>query len=106
MHSIIEFLKNLHNSGFLEHMIQTGGIPVVAFIVFAETGLLVGFFLPGDTLLFLAGVTASAVGPGGLTYLNIWALNAALWAAAVIGDQLAYFFGYKTGHAIFTREDN
>ena len=105
MHSIIEFFKNLYNSGFLEHMIHTGGIPVVTFIVFAETGLLVGFFLPGDTLLFLAGVAASTMGQGGSTYLNIWALNASLWAAAVVGDQVAYFLGYQTGHAIFTRKD-
>jgi len=102
MHSIIDFLKHLHDSGFLQHMVQTGGIPIVALIIFAETGLLIGFFLPGDTLLFLSGVVAGSMGPDGL---NIWALTFSLIAAAITGDQLAYFFGYKTGHAIFTRED-
>ena len=49
MHAIFEFLKNLHDSGHLQEMVRAGGIPVIAAIVFAETGLLVGFFLPGDT---------------------------------------------------------
>lgn len=105
MHSIIDFLKHLHDSVFLQHLVQTGGIPVVALIIFAETGLLVGFFLPGDTLLFLAGVVASASATNGGSYINIWALNGALILAAIVGDQLGYFLGYKTGHAIFTREE-
>jgi membrane-associated protein len=102
MHAIFEFLKNLHDSGHLQALVRSGGIPVVAMIVFAETGLLVGFFLPGDTLLFVTGVMAASLGP---TYLNIWVLTASLVAAAIIGDQLGYFFGYKTGHAIFTRQE-
>jgi membrane-associated protein len=105
MHAIFDFLKNLHDSGHLEALAQTGGIPLIALIVFAETGLLVGFFLPGDTMLFVAGVAAATASPTGETYLNIWALTPALIAAAIIGDQLGYFFGYKTGHAIFTREE-
>jgi membrane-associated protein len=105
MHAIIDFLKNLHDSGHLQDMVRTGGIPLIALIVFAETGLLVGFFLPGDTMLFVAGVAAATVGPTGVTYLNIALLVPALIAAAIIGDQLGYFFGYKTGHAIFTREE-
>ena len=99
MQSIFDFFKNLHDSGHLQQMVQQGGVPLVALIVFAETGLLVGFFLPGDTLLFVAGVGAAT------GYLNIWALTAALIAAAIIGDQLGYFLGYKTGHAIFTRKE-
>gem|GEM_PF-275694 len=106
MQSIIDFLKNLHDSGHLQTMVQTGGIPIIAAIVFAETGLLVGFFLPGDTMLFVAGVVAAtASGPDGQAYLNIWAMVPSLIAAAIIGDQLGYFLGYKTGHAIFTREE-
>jgi len=105
MHSIIEFLKNLHDSGHLQDMVRSGGVPLIDAIVFAETGLLVGFFLPGDTMLFVAGVAAASKGPTGDTYLNIAVLVPALIAAAVIGDQLGYFLGYKTGHAIFTREE-
>ena len=80
-------------------------MPLIAAIVFAETGLLVGFFLPGDTMLFVAGVAAATLGPSGETWLNIYALVPALIAAAIIGDQLAYLLGNKTGHAIFTREE-
>jgi len=105
MQSIIEFLKHLHDSKYLEHLVQTGGIPIVALVIFAETGLLVGFFLPGDTLLFLSGVVAGTAGMSGANYMNIWALTGALVVAAIVGDQLGYFLGYKTGHAIFTREE-
>ena len=105
MHSIFDFLKQLHSSGYLEHLAHTGGIPLIALIVFAETGLLVGFFLPGDTMLFVSGVVASTAAASGQAYLNIWTLTAALIVAAIAGDQLGYFLGYKTGHAIFIRKD-
>jgi len=106
MHAIIDFLKNLHDSGHLQVLVRAGGVPLIAMIVFAETGLLVGFFLPGDTMLFVAGVAAATVSPAtGQTYLNILELTPALIAAAIIGDQLAYFLGSKTEHAIFTREE-
>ena len=105
MHSLIQFIKNLYDPAYIQSLIHSGGIPVIALIVFAETGLLVGFFLPGDTMLFIAGVAAASLAPNGETYLNIWTLVPSLIAAAVIGDQLGYFFGYQTGHAIFTREE-
>jgi len=105
MHSIFDFIKNLHDSGHLQIMVRSGGVPLIALIVFAETGLLVGFFLPGDTMLFVAGVAAASISPNGETYLNIWELTPALIVAAIVGDQLGYFLGYKTGHAIFTREE-
>jgi membrane-associated protein len=105
MHSLFDFLKNLHDSGHLQALIHQGGIPLIALIVFAETGLLVGFFLPGDTMLFVAGVAAATSGVDGQTYLNIWALTISLIAAAIVGDQLGYFLGYQTGHAIFNRPD-
>jgi len=105
MRSIITFIKDLYDPAYIQGLIHSGGIPVIALIVFAETGLLVGFFLPGDTMLFIAGVAAASLAPNGETYLNIVALVPALIAAAIIGDQLGYFFGYKTGHAIFTREE-
>ena len=107
MHAFFDFLKNLHDSGHLQALVHQGGIPLIALIVFAETGLLIGFFLPGDTMLFVAGVAAATTsGADGQTYLNIWVLTISLIAAAIIGDQLGYFFGYKTGHAIFTRQDS
>jgi membrane-associated protein len=105
MHDAIEFLRNLYNSGYIQQMIQAHGTPLLALIVFAETGLLVGFFLPGDTMLFLAGIAAAPAGPLGDAHLNIYVLTAALVAAAIIGDQCGYFLGLQTGHAVFTRQD-
>jgi membrane-associated protein len=105
MHSIIDFVKNLYDPVYMQGLIHQGGVPLIAMIVFAETGLLVGFFLPGDTMLFVAGVAAATAGPSGENWLNIWELTPALIAAAIIGDQLGYFLGFKTGHAIFTREE-
>jgi membrane-associated protein len=106
MHDIFQFLKNLYDPAYMQGLIHAGGVPLIAAIVFAETGLLVGFFLPGDTMLFIAGVAAATAGPSGETWLNIWVLVPALIAAAIIGDQFGYLLGNKTGHAIFTREDS
>jgi membrane-associated protein len=106
MHSIITFITNLYNPAYMQGLIHWGGVPLIAFIVFAETGLLVGFFLPGDTMLFISGVAAATAGPSGATYLDIWVLVPALIAAAIVGDQFGYLLGNKTGHAIFTRDDS
>jgi membrane-associated protein len=103
---LFDFLKNLHDSGHIQDMIRSGGIPLIAAIVFAETGLLVGFFLPGDTMLFVAGVLAATwKSAAGDPLLNIYALVPVLIAAAIIGDQCGYFLGLQTGHAIFTRQE-
>jgi membrane-associated protein len=106
MHAIFDFLKNLHDSGHLQVMVRAGGIPLVAAIVFSETGLLVGFFLPGDTLLFISGVVAATFkAASGEHVVDIHVLVPALIAAAIVGDQCGYFLGYKTGPAIFRREE-
>lgn len=83
----------------VEHLIQSGGILLVAFIVFAESGLLVGFFLPGDTLLFTAGFFASQGA------LNLPLLILAVVTAAIVGDNVGYSIGRRTGHRIFKKED-
>ncbi len=87
-----------HKLGNLEELIRWGGLTVLIIIVFAETGLLVGFFFPGDSLLITAGLI-SAQG-----YFDIFVLNISLIAAAVIGQQVGYLFGRKTGPKLFTRE--
>ncbi len=69
-------------------------------VVFAESGLLVGFFLPGDSLLFTAGFLASQ------GYLHLIPLLLILFAAAVLGDSVGYFFGKKIGPKIFTKKDS
>jgi membrane-associated protein len=66
-------------------------------IVFAETGLAIGFFLPGDSLLVVAGLFAAA------GKLNLWIMMVTLFVAAVVGDAVGYYSGKKVGQAIFTR---
>jgi membrane-associated protein len=76
------------------------GYALLAGVVFAETGLLVGLFLPGDSLLFTVGVVAGA------GQLNIVQICALLVAASIAGDQCGYFLGHRTGPAIFSRPDS
>ncbi|WP_269937016.1 DedA family protein [Arthrobacter sp. HY1533] len=71
-------------------------------IIFAETGLLVGFFLPGDSLLFTAGLLVST----GKMPINIYALMGMLMVCAFVGNQLGYYIGYKAGPAIFNKPDS
>ncbi|MET4003435.1 membrane-associated protein [Arthrobacter psychrochitiniphilus] len=71
-------------------------------IIFAETGLLVGFFLPGDSLLFTAGLLVST---GGMP-VNIWVLMGMLIVSGFLGNQLGYYIGYKAGPAIFNKPES
>lgn len=82
-----------------EHIIQAGGVLLIALIIFAESGLLIGFFLPGDTLLFGAGLAASQ------GELSLPWLIAAVVLAAIIGDNVGYSIGRRTGHRIFNKKD-
>ncbi len=84
----------------LEHLILTGGYLGLFFIVFAESGLLLGFFLPGDSLLITAGLLASR------GYLDIQLLILVCIAAAILGDTVGYWFGKKTGPKIFKKEES
>jgi membrane-associated protein len=89
-----------------KHLIDRFGLVAVIAVVFAETGLLVGFFLPGDSLLFTAGFIASS--PKSLDPLSLplgWLLLG-VFVAAVAGDQLGYFIGHKAGPAVFNRPDS
>ncbi len=82
----------------LDALIQWGGYLLLVAIVFAETGLLIGCFLPGDSLLITAGLLASA------GHLNIWWLNGLLMVAAIVGDSVGYAIGARLGPRIFTKE--
>ncbi|MFA5167874.1 MAG: VTT domain-containing protein [Candidatus Omnitrophota bacterium] len=93
-----EFFSKLSD---LPALIRWGGYLAITIIVFAETGLLAGFFLPGDSLLVTAGLIA-AVDPS----MNIWVLNLLLCAAAVVGDTTGYWIGYHLGPRIFSKEDS
>ncbi len=94
----MEWFKQLfHQLTDVETLVRVGGLTAMTIIIFAETGLLVGFFLPGDSLLVTAGVFA------GTGQLNILHLNLILIAAAILGDTVGYWFGRKTGPALFRR---
>ncbi len=95
MEVISDFFNKLGN---LEELIRWGGLTVLIFIVFAETGLLFGFFFPGDSLLITSGLIAAQ------GYLDIYALNISLILAAIAGQQVGFIFGKKTGPKIFKRE--
>ena len=87
-----------------QKILQKGGLPVLALIIFAESGLFIGFFLPGDSLLFIAGFLSSGAGDHSLPALP-WVLLVA-FIAAVSGDQVGYFFGRRVGPALFSRPDS
>ncbi|MFV0317233.1 MAG: VTT domain-containing protein [Microthrixaceae bacterium] len=92
-----------------EKILRTGGYVLLFGIIFAESGLLIGFFLPGDSLLFVAGMAAAgtltAIGSGNIE-LNLWILLPGVFIAAVAGDQVGYMFGKRAGPALFRRPDS
>jgi membrane-associated protein len=98
---VIEYLVQLvTDPAALFELVRWGCYVALVAIVFIETGLLIGFFLPGDSLLITAGLVAAAGG------LDIWWLNLLLSVAAIVGDSVGYAIGYRTGPRIFTREDS
>lgn len=103
--TLLEIWRSLTDPDRLIHLLSavvTGGFgyALLAAIVFAETGLLVGLFLPGDSLLFTIGVVAGA------GELNIVQICSLLVIASILGDQSGFFLGYRTGPAIFSRKDS
>lgn len=84
----------------LKELLMTVGYLGIFLIVFAESGLLIGFFLPGDSLLFTAGFLAAA------GFFNLPSLVLIVVIAAIVGDQVGYLFGRHTGPRIFTRDDS
>ena len=105
VHTLLDFLRAITDperliqllSGFMAGWL---GYALLFAIVFSETGLLVGFFLPGDSLLFTVGVVAGAGN------LNIVIVNLVLMSAAMIGDSTGYLLGRSTGPRIFNRPDS
>jgi membrane-associated protein len=81
-------------------IIKAFGTLGILAVIFAESGLFFGFFLPGDSLLFSAGLLASA------GYLNIWIILLLCPVAAILGDNFGYWFGRRVGPRLFTREDS
>jgi membrane-associated protein len=105
IHSLLDFLRTLTTPERLIHLLSTAlsgwiGYAALTAIVFTETGLLVGFVLPGDSLLFTIGVVAGA------GQLNLFVMIALLTAACLIGDWCGYLLGRRAGPAIFNRPDS
>lgn len=97
-----EYLEQFTQLFIPENLIKLGGLSLVLFIVFAETGLFIGFFLPGDSLLFTAGILCSTH----VLDVNIWTLMLGLNIAAILGNITGYYFGRRIGPKLFTREDS
>ena len=93
-------MESLNIQQIIEDVIRFGGTLALIAIVFSETGLLVGFFLPGDSLLVTAGIFAAS------GMLNVWVLLPALTVAAILGNSTGYLIGKKTGPLLFKREDS
>ena len=100
MEAVLEFFRSLYNPDKLINLIQSGGYVVLAGIVFAETGLVFGFFLPGDSLLFLAGLLAAQ------KFFDVGYLILLLSVMAILGDTLGYSIGHRAGSALYKRKDN
>lgn len=94
-----------------EFYINNGGLWLILFIVFAETGLMVGFFLPGDSLLFVAGIYSkmlvNSLIPGGTgsDFLDIMILFVLITICGILGNMVGYWFGQKSGPFLFERKD-
>lgn len=100
LESIIHFLRSLYNPEGIRELIRWGGPPLIWVIIFVETGLFVGFFLPGDSLLVTAGIFA------GQNVVPLrWLLLPGI-LCAIAGDQLGYWIGRSAGPALYKREDS
>jgi len=97
-----DFFHTLFSSEGLRQIVTNGGVPLMCLIIFAETGLLIGFFLPGDTLLFLAG-SLSATGE---IQMSIVILILSLTISAIIGNSVGYYIGSKVGRSLFERPNS
>lgn len=105
LQTLVDFLRSLTDPDKLIQLLSTllsgwYGYAALFAIVYSETGLLVGFFLPGDSLLFTVGVVAGA------GHLNIVLVNVLLMAAAILGDSTGFLLGRKAGPAVFSRKDS
>lgn len=104
--------SNLINPAFYINLEIGGvqiGIYIVLFIVFAETGLFAGFFLPGDSLLFLAGIYSSSLMANIVVidseFWNLFILSLLVTTAGILGNSVGYWFGQKSGIYLFKKED-
>lgn len=101
MDQVWELVKHLINPQWiLEH----GGLWLLLFIIFAETGLFIGFFFPGDSLLFVTGMTLSI--NNHISGLNVWEVVALVIVAGILGNFAGFWFGEKSGPLLFKKENS
>jgi membrane-associated protein len=96
-----DFLKQITDPNSI---IEYGGLWLLLFVIFAETGLLVGFFLPGDNLILLAGILCKAEPQ--LMHVNYAGLVTLMTLAAVLGNTIGYWFGRKAGEKLYSKKDS
>ena len=96
------FWESLHNLTDANSIISTGGFYLLLIVVYAETGLFFGFFLPGDYLLFMAGLLCAT----GILDVPIYVLIASLIVSGILGNFTGYWFGYRTGPLLFNRNES
>jgi len=103
MHYLVELFKHLTDATWIT---DHGGLYIVMFIIFAETGLFAGFFLPGDSILFISGIIIrSSQSPFGNDFLNLVYWILLITICGVIGNVVGYWFGKKSGPVLYTRKD-
>ncbi len=98
MDSLLDFFRRIRD---VQGLVAWGGYVGMSLIVFAETGLLIGFFLPGDSLIVTAGLLAATTG-----IVNVYLLGLLLTIASILGNTAGYAIGAATGPRLFTREDS
>jgi membrane-associated protein len=103
MHQLLDLFHRIYD---VQGIVRWGGLLALVVIIFAETGLLVGFFLPGDSLLVTAGIFCTSSVEGEAPLLNIVTVNLAVMIAAIVGDTVGYWIGAKSGPKLFTREQS
>ena len=96
------FWEHFQNLTDAQSIISKGGFFLLLVVVFAETGLFFGFFLPGDYLLFMAGLLSAS----GVFQINIVTLIISLVVAGILGNYTGYLFGYRTGPILFSKDDS
>jgi membrane-associated protein len=96
------FWEHLHNLTDADTILSTGGFYLLLIVVYAETGLFFGFFLPGDYLLFMAGLLCAT----GIFYVSIYTLIFSLIAAGILGNFTGYWFGCRAGPLLFKRDES